>query len=237
MATILIVDDRWANRKFLVTVLQHQGHRMLEAADGRAGLAAAQAEHPDLVITDVLMPVMDGYELVKQLRLDPATSGIPVVFHTAHYGECEARALALSSGVSFVLPEPSESAEVLRIVGRVLAGESETSVEDASPLTTSFDREHLRLVTDKLSETAGDLRGANARLRALINIGLELASERDSGRLLQSVCMAACDLFGATYVTLGILDRNDRTVQRFVTWGTDTAHSISTGDTVSGILG
>ena len=74
MATILIVDDLAANRKFLVTLLRHQGHRMLEAADGSEGLAAVQAEHPDLVITDVLMPVMDGYELVRQLRLDPATS-------------------------------------------------------------------------------------------------------------------------------------------------------------------
>ena len=239
MATILIVDDLAANRKFLVTLLRHQGHRLLEAADGREGLAAVQAEHPDLVITDVLMPVMDGYEFVRQLRLDPATSGIPVVFYTAHYGEREARALALSSGVSDVLTKPAESAEVLKIVGRVLSGESETGMPpDASPLTTEFDREHLRLLTDKLSEKAGDLRTANARLRALINIGLELASERDSDRLLQSVCVAARDLFGATYVTLGIVDRNDRTVQRFVTCGADACASwIKTGDAVSGILG
>ena len=46
----------------------------------RSGLAAVRAERPDLVITDVLMPVMDGYEFVRQMRLDPATSGIPVVF-------------------------------------------------------------------------------------------------------------------------------------------------------------
>ena len=97
-----------------MTLLRHQGHRLLEAADGREALATARAEHPDLVITDVLMPVMDGYEFVRQLRLDPATSRIPVVFYTAHYGEREARALALSSGVSYVLTKPAESAEVLK---------------------------------------------------------------------------------------------------------------------------
>ena len=136
MATILVVDDLAANREVLVTLLRYQGHRLLEAADGREGLAAVQAEHPDLVITDVLMPVMDGYEFVRQLRLDPATSGIPVVFYTAHYGEREARALALSSGVSYVLTKPAEPEEVLKIVGRVLSGESETETPpDASPLT------------------------------------------------------------------------------------------------------
>jgi PAS domain S-box-containing protein len=238
MATILIVDDLAANRKVLVTLLRYEGHRLIEAADGREGLAAVQAERPDLVITDVLMPVMDGYEFIRQLRLDPTTSRIPVVFCTAYYGEREARALALSSGVSYVLTKPAEAEDVLKVVGRALSGESEKGpLPDASPLTTEFDREHLRLVTDKLSEKAGDLKTANERLRALINIGLELASERDSDRLLQRVCVAARDLFGATYVTLGILDRNDRTVQRFVSCGADAADWLKIGDAVSGLLG
>jgi PAS domain S-box-containing protein len=238
MATILIVDDLSANRELLVTLLRYQGHRMLEAADGREGLAVVRAERPDLVITDVLMPVMDGYEFVRQLRLDPATSAMPVVFYTAHYGEREARALALSSGVSDVLTKPAEPEEVLKIVARVLAGESAPSTSpDVASLTTAFDREHLRLVTDKLSEKAGDLRIANARLRALINIGLELASERDSDRLLQNVCVAARDLFGATYVTIGILDRGDRTLQRIVTCEADAANCTTAGEPLSGILG
>jgi PAS domain S-box-containing protein len=244
MATILIVDDLSANRTFLVTLLHHQGHRLIEAADGSQGLAAARAERLDLVITDVLMPVMDGYELVRQLRLDPATSRIPVVFYTAHYGEREARALALSSGVADILTKPAESAEVLRVVGRVLSGKSEPQTPMATaPLTTDFEREHLRLLTDKLSDKAGDLRAANARLRALINIGLELASEQDPGRLLQIVCVAARDLFAATYVTLGIVDRKDRTVQRALTCGADAtggacpATWIKKGESVPGILG
>src|ERR1700730_16875253 len=126
MATILIVDDLSADRKLLVTLLGHQGHRLLEAANGREGLAAARAEHPDLVITDVLMPVMDGYEFIRQLRLEPATSLVPVLLYTAHYGAREARAFAVSSGVFDVLTKPAESAAVLKIVGRALSGESAT---------------------------------------------------------------------------------------------------------------
>jgi two-component system, cell cycle sensor histidine kinase and response regulator CckA len=237
VSTILIVDDVATNRDVLVTLLRYQGHRMVEASDGAEALAVVEAEHPDLVITDVLMPVMDGYEFVRQLRLDEATKQIPVVFYTAHYGEREARAFALSSGVSFVLTKPVEPEDVLKIVGRALAGETETGMpQDVSPLATAFDREHLRLLTDKLSEKAGDLSTADARLRALINIGLELASERDAKRLLQNVCIAARDLFGATYVTLGILDRSDRTLQHLVSDGTDAAGWIKIGDAAPGIL-
>ena len=129
MATILIVDDLSTNRDFLVTLLRNQGHRVIEAVDGGAGLAAVHAEHPDLVITDVLMPVMDGYEFVRQLRLDPACSRIPVLFYTAYYGEREARALALSIGVAYVLTKPADAGDVLRTVQRVLTGESDPAPE------------------------------------------------------------------------------------------------------------
>ena len=237
MATILIVDDLSANRDVLVTLLRYQGHRLLEAADGCDGLAAARAERPDLVITDVLMPVMDGFEFVRQLHLDPTTRRIPVIFYTAHYGEREARALALSGGVSYVLTKPVDPEDVLTTVGRALAGESATALPpDPSVLTTVFDREHLRLLTDKLSEKAGNLRAANARLRALINIGLAFASERDPDRRLQTLCASARDLFAASDVTLAILDQHDRTVQRVVSCGADSAPWAKAGDALSGIL-
>lgn len=66
MAVILLIDDRAVNRQFLATLLAYAGHRTVEAADGAEGLAAVQAERPDLVITDILMPVMDGLEFVRR---------------------------------------------------------------------------------------------------------------------------------------------------------------------------
>jgi len=236
-ATILIVDDLSASRALLVMLLRDQGHRLLEAANGQEALAMVQAEHPDLVITDVLMPVMDGYEFVRQLRLDPAISKTLVVFCTAHYGEREARALALTSGVSDVLTKPLASADVLRIVGRVLSGEGEAaSPPVAASFPAGYDREHLRLLTNTLSTKTGDLRAANARLRALINIGLEFGSRRNSEQLLESVCAAVHDLFGGSYVTLGIVDVKDRTVSRTVTCGGSGADWIKCGAAVPGIL-
>jgi two-component system, cell cycle sensor histidine kinase and response regulator CckA len=236
MATILIVDDVSANRKFLSTLLSSQGHRVVEATNGRDALAVTQTEPPSLVITDVLMPVMDGYEFVRQLRLDPSTSRIPVLFYTAPYGEREARLFARSSDIPYVLTKPGRPDEVLEIVGRVLSAGLEAAPLSDRSGTREANRDHLRLLTDELSEKAADLKEANARLRALVNIGLDLASAYGSGRLLQCVCEAACDLFGATYVTLGIVDQDQDSVRRFATYGTDAADWMQAGDVVSGLL-
>ena len=237
MATILIVDDLVSNRRSLVGLLSGAGHRLLEAADGQAGLAAVLAERPDLVITDVLMPVVNGYEFVRQLRLTPGAERIPVLFYTASYGAREARAMARSSGVPYILTKPPEPEEVLKIVGHVLALQQQAEpLVDVDAAETAVTREQLRLLSDQLSEKAEDLRVANARLRALINIGLEFASQRDSDRRLQELCVAVHDLFGASYVTIGIVGGDDGLVRRVVGSGADVAPWIRIGETPSGIL-
>jgi CheY-like chemotaxis protein len=228
-ATILVVDDLQANRQFLATLLRHHGHRVIEAADGDEGLATVRAERPDLVITDVLMPVVDGYEFVRRLRLDPNTRGTPVVFHTAYYGEGEARALARTCGVSDVLTKPVDSARVLRVLARVLAGTTASQpAEEPTPLTAEFDRGHIRLLTNKLSETVRDLDTANARLSALMNIGLEFGAERDADRRLQRVCASVRELFAATHVTLGIVGEDGRIARLLVTRGSGAAEWVAT---------
>ena len=94
MARILVVDDNASNRKLVTTLLSHEGHQMIEARDGLDGLEAARAAHPDLVISDILMPTMDGFEFVRLLRGDAKLHNVAVIFYTAHYHEAEARYLA-----------------------------------------------------------------------------------------------------------------------------------------------
>jgi len=135
------------NREFLSTLLSYGGHSVLEAADGAEALAKASVELPDLVITDVLMPIMDGYELVRQLRNDPQIANTQVIFYTASYHEREARSLAASCGVHDLIFKPAEPEQILATVSKVLGG-SPTNQE--TPASTEFDREHLRLLTNKL---------------------------------------------------------------------------------------
>ena len=120
MATILIVDDNAINRSFLVTLLGYAGHRLLEAANGVDGLTLMHAEHPDLVISDVLMPSMDGHEFVTRIHADPAIAATPIIFYTAAYHESEARAIAQSCGVQTVLAKPAEPEHILRSVNETL---------------------------------------------------------------------------------------------------------------------
>jgi diguanylate cyclase (GGDEF)-like protein/PAS domain S-box-containing protein len=114
VATILVVDDRPINRQFLATLLGYADHRVLEADDGGEALEIAHRDRPDLIISDILMPTMDGVQFVRRLteRPDP----VPVMFYTATYRLTEARALAAECGVKTVVAKPAEPQDLLDAV-------------------------------------------------------------------------------------------------------------------------
>jgi CheY-like chemotaxis protein len=102
MATVLVVDDLPANRDLVQTVLGYYGHETLAADDGAQALALLTRQHPDLVLTDVAMPGMDGYQLARAIRSDPDCWGIPILFYTANYLEKATDPSADTHGVSHI---------------------------------------------------------------------------------------------------------------------------------------
>jgi CheY-like chemotaxis protein len=84
MAKILLVEDNPLNRDMLSRRLTRAGHCVLIAEDGRQGIAAAHAEHPDLILMDMSLPEIDGWEATRQLKSDRTTRTIPVIALTAH---------------------------------------------------------------------------------------------------------------------------------------------------------
>lgn len=164
MATILVVDTRPTDRQLFVTLLSSFGHRVLEASDGAEALELARAELPDLVITDIVMPNMDGFTLVRRLRAEPLLSGVPVIFQTAHYLESELHKLATASGIEHILGKPTEPQEILRAVQESL---NHPAVRARLPQTGQLHREHLQLLADKLYQKNLELEKANERLRNL----------------------------------------------------------------------
>jgi two-component system cell cycle response regulator DivK len=84
VATILLVEDNEANRDMLSRRLARRGFDVLIATDGAAGLVAAREARPDLIVMDMSLPVMDGWDATRQLKRDPVTRSIPIVALTAH---------------------------------------------------------------------------------------------------------------------------------------------------------
>ncbi len=218
MAKVLIVDDSALNRALVSTLLTNAGHHSIEAADGIAGLANVRAERPDLVICDIVLPTIDGYEFVRRLRADGEVARTKVIFYSATFLEREARDLARSCGVSRVLTKPCSSQELLQTVDQAL---SDATPSEAGPIDSEFDREHLRLLTDKLVGKANELEGANLRLSALTDLNLQLASERDPHALLDKVCRGARDLVGARIAVLAVKDESSNGLATFTTCGMD----------------
>ena len=125
----MAIDDEEAIRYLVRENLELAGYEVIEAADGREGLDTAGREHPDLVILDVKMPALDGWEVLRALRADPQTRGIPVVMLTV-LGDDRHVSRGWALGADFYLAKPFEPLELVAVVTRLLQGQA------ASPAQT-----------------------------------------------------------------------------------------------------
>ena len=115
MPTILIVDDERPLRDLLVAVFSGSGYRVVEAGDGRRALELAAAEHLDAVISDVMMPLMNGLELCRRLKGDENTRDVRVVLMSA-----VEQVGSEAAGADAFVSKPFDIDEVERLVGRLL---------------------------------------------------------------------------------------------------------------------
>lgn len=113
--TILIVDDRWENRSVMVNLLRTLGFRTIAAKNGEEGLAQALSVKPDLIIVDLLMPVMNGFELLSKLNRHPNLREVPKVVSSASAFETD-RHKSLAAGAIAFLPEPIKTDELLAVL-------------------------------------------------------------------------------------------------------------------------
>ncbi|HEX8492420.1 MAG TPA: response regulator [Pyrinomonadaceae bacterium] len=118
-ASILIADDYEDNRELLRLILEMSGHRVREARDGRECIAMAQLEPPDLFLIDLSMPVLDGWDVLKELRANERTRAIPCIAITAFADSLRDR--AFQSGFDAYITKPFRSIELTSTVERLLA--------------------------------------------------------------------------------------------------------------------
>ena len=124
--TVLLVEDNEDNRIIYTTVLRHVGYDVLEALDGAQAIALARSERPDLILMDISIPEIDGWEATRILRRDPATSAIPIVALTAH-ALPDDREKALQMGFTAYLAKPIEPRTVVAEVQRWIGGGGATA--------------------------------------------------------------------------------------------------------------
>jgi DNA-binding response OmpR family regulator len=124
---ILVVEDIPNVLDLLEITLKFRGYEVVTARNGQEALEKITQERPSLIITDILMPTMDGFTLVQKLRTDPTTVGIPVIFLSATYISPEDKAFALSLGASNFIEKPIDTEEFLLTIAELLTKRTPTS--------------------------------------------------------------------------------------------------------------
>jgi sigma-B regulation protein RsbU (phosphoserine phosphatase) len=110
--SLLLVDDNPVNLQVLFQTLEHQGCKLLIAKNGEMAISIAKKAHPSLVLLDIMMPGIDGYEVCRQLKADPATEDIPIIFLSA-LGETEDKVKGLQLGAVDYVSKPFQAEEVI----------------------------------------------------------------------------------------------------------------------------
>jgi PAS domain S-box-containing protein len=231
VALILIVDDDLHTRALYVSLLTPYGHQVIEAVDGKQGLAQACQRKPDLIISDVLMPTMNGYEFVNSLRNSPGLETIPVIFHSAGFLDHETRSLGATCGVKFLIPKPCEPEKTLAIVHQALG------IDAGHPPSLHKKQEEEKAIPVLINDffhRGKELDAVSARLSSLLELGLELATQCDVPSLLHKAASAAREIVGANYAAVGIVKHGALQMESFTLIGMDAATVERIGKPVFG---
>src|SRR5512136_1153688 len=159
---ILIVDDNPIDRKLLRLNLERHGcEDIIEARDGREGYDMASRHRPDLIISDALMPGVDGFELLRMLKTGDELKGIPFLFHSAVYTGMKEKDLALSMGAEAFIVKPKEPDEFWKelsdILERLESGREKNLITEPVGEEKEYLRKYSGMVAAKLEEKVKEL--------------------------------------------------------------------------------
>lgn len=159
MTTCLIVDDEEQSRYLLEVLLRGHGYETDTARNGAEALDKARQNPPSLIISDIMMPVMDGFQFCRECKIDPALKAVPFIFYTAHYTEEKDRELALAVGAQRFIVKPQDPVEFLELVKEVLnlrwqARETVKTPLDREEYLTAHDERVLNTLEKKMTEMA-----------------------------------------------------------------------------------
>jgi len=149
---LLVVDDNEDARVLQSSILSSQGFEVSTAENGLDALEVVKKSRPDMVISDILMPVMDGYELCRKIKTDDKLKDIPFVFYSAHYLDPKDQQMAKDLGVTHFIQKPMEMDKFLHIIRDVIASRALTGEAPGTPVKeeNSLKEEHEQRLTEML---------------------------------------------------------------------------------------
>jgi len=167
MSRLIVVDDNEQNRYMLESLLRGHGYETITAADGTEALNEARQYPPDLIITDILMPGMDGYTLCREWRKDESLREIPLVFYTATYTDLKDEEFSLSLGAARFIIKPQEPDALLLMIEEVLAERKEGGGAEVPALDVAemvYLKKYNEALIRKLEDKLVQLESANESL-------------------------------------------------------------------------
>ncbi len=168
---ILIVDDRKVDRCFLRKVLESKGHEVQEAAEGQEGLEMLKLHKTDLIISDALMPGMDGFRFLRNINQDEELKSIPFIFYSAVYTGSNDEKLALALGARVFIEkslQPEELLEKLQAVIQQIEGEEQPVPVELIKEEEEYLRKYSDVVATKLEEKVAELEKHREHLEELV---------------------------------------------------------------------
>src|SRR3990170_2640555 len=157
----LVVDDNVPDRKILRANLEHHGYEVIEAEDGQAGLEEAHRQKPDLIISDALMPKMDGFQFLRAVKNEDPLKSIPFVFYSAVYTGYKEAELAIALGAEAFIIKPKDPEEFWTELCDVLDDYHQQKEKPLAPKLIEQEKEYLtkysHIVATKLEETVHKL--------------------------------------------------------------------------------
>ncbi len=164
---ILIVDDVAANRRLLRAVLEAEGYHVAEAGDGRHALEVLKQIEVDAIISDILMPRMDGYRLCYEVRSDERLRQLPFVFYTSSYTSDGDEKLALEMGADGYLIKPAPTADILRVLTEAINSQKSHDTPTEPSRDLDLMKEYNQQLVAKLEQKNAELTERNRELSAM----------------------------------------------------------------------
>jgi diguanylate cyclase (GGDEF)-like protein len=267
METILTVDDRASDREFLAKLLGSAGYDVIHASDGVEALEIVRVRHPNLVITEALLPTMGGADFADRLHDEPEIACTPVIFYTAAYRLSEGRVLARSCRAAAILTKPAQPQDILDAVGAALGTKPRIAELSDPAFPPSFlgvklpeylneltglqrrlrrkldqsveQAEARRIVASDSDASAYSFQTLSLRLAALLELDFALSSERDPNEMLKLFCRCAQEMLNCRYSAVGIVAAGSSRLQNFTARGMDESvqTQLAALDAGSGLLG